>query len=465
MIICNDCDNKLNLFNQFRINSVRVQHEFADIIKSFHPIHYETNIEYYPHEMESIRGIEENMYVNVENIYASTPAPTTIHSNHGYENQCYIDHDLELTLGDDQTDNQSLVSMSNNDSIYTTVQQPHISPLSPAVTPILVPQPQITPQVSDTPIYSEGSYVEPPIEQYDEAKVEYSEPKVMEQYIEQPEQYAESAVEQYEEQMTENNFLESFPEDDNNSFTYDDFDDTCQSVPSDRNNVDNAIDKKIEEFIQNKGKKANPKICTVCNKLFRTNYKLRVHMETHAENNAKFICTFENCNKAFKSKIGLKEHAARHTGTYNFTCETCQKQFLLKSYFVAHQRIHSTTRLKSFACSLCPKVFKSKQNLIDHENCHLGLKYFKCEVCSKSFVTKTHLDHHVKSHNQSDQFLCSICNKFLKTKNYLKIHIKTHFEELKNYTCGYCKKKFIQMSDLKIHSRTHTKEKNFVCET
>lgn len=376
------------------------------------------------------------MYVNVENIYSSTPAPTTIQSSHEYDNQCsYIEHDLHLALDDDnQTDNQSLVSISNNENLYQTAHQPNISPLSPATTPTLVQVPQLTPQPSEV----QNCFIE--------------ETAVTDQYVEPV------------EIQPENEYFDSFPNEDNDSFTYDDFDESCQSVPSDRNNVDNAIDKKIEEFIQNKGSKTNPKICTVCNKLFRTNYKLRVHMETH-DNNAKFICTFEGCNKAFKSKIGLQEHAAKHTGNYSFTCEVCQKQFLLRSYFVAHQRIHSNANQKTFSCSLCSKTFKSKQNLIDHENCHLGLKYFKCEICQKSYTTKTHLDIHMKSHNQLDQFQCSVCKKLFKSKNYLKIHITTHFDELKNYSCGYCGKKFIQMSDLKIHSRTHTGERSFVCET
>lgn len=433
--MCSECDNKLNYFHQFRLDSVRAQHEFANIVKTLHcdPNH----VEYYTPEMEPMRGIDENMYVNVENIYSSTPAPTTIQSSHDYDHQCsYIEHDLHLALDDDnQTDNQSLVTIAN-DNMYQTVLQPHISPLSPATTPKLVQLPQLTPQNPQS-IKAEGCYTE-----------NYA---VNDPYEEQP--------------APENECFESFANDDNDSFTYDDFDESCQSVPSDRNNVDNAIDKKIEEFIQNKGKKANPKICTVCNKLFRTNHKLKCHMETHAENNAKYICNFTNCNKAFKSKIGLQEHAARHSGEYNFTCETCRKKFLLRSYFLAHQRIHSKTNLKVFPCSLCTKTFKSKQNLIDHEACHLGLKYYKCEVCAKSFTTKTHLDYHLKSHNQLDQFACNVCSKMFKTKSYLKIHVKTHFEELKNYSCGFCGKKFIQMSDLKIHSRTHTKEKSFVCET
>lgn len=439
LMICAVCDNKLNCFHQFRIDSVRSQHEFAEILKSLHPILYETDQPEYciAPDMEPIRSIEENMYVNVDNIYSSTPAPTTIQSTLDYDQCSYIEHDLHLALDDDnQTDDQSLVSLSNNEHLYQTVHQPHISPLSPATTPVqLIAQPQLTPNA----IKAENCYTDNPVVNYDETAVE---------------------------QPPDSEYFDCYPQDDNGSFTYDDFDESCQSGPSDRNNVDNAIDKKIEEFIQNKGiKKANPKICTVCNKLFRTNYKLRVHMNTHAEDNAKFICRFDGCTKTFKSKIGLKEHAAKHTGQFNFTCETCHKQFLMRSYFVAHQRIHSTVNQKTFSCSLCPKTFKSKQNLIDHENCHLGIKYFKCDVCQKSFPTKTHLDIHTKGHNQVDLFMCSVCNKQFKSKNYLKVHIKSHFDELKNYSCGLCGKKFIQLSDLKIHSRTHTKEKSFVCET
>jgi hypothetical protein len=429
---------------------VRAQHEFANIVKSHHPVHYETNhhIEYY-NEMEPIRQIEENMYVNVnvENIYTSTPAPTTIQSSHDYDQCSYIEHDLHLALDDDnQTDNQSLVNMSNNENLYQTVHQPHISPLSPATTPTLE-QTSMTPQLVQTP--------------HPSANMECS--IKTECYVDEP------TVVQYNDStgiLPENtDCFDTFPQDDNNSFTYDDFDESCQSVPSDRNNVDNAIDKKIEEFIQGnkRGTKA-PKICTICNKLFRTNYKLRVHMETHAENSVKFSCNFENCTKTFKSKIGLQEHAARHTGDFKFTCEVCDKKFLLRSYFVAHQRIHSSNQ-KTFPCTLCPKSFKSKQNLIDHENCHLGLKNFTCDKCDKSFNTKTHHDIHYKSHTKVEEFKCSVCLKLFKTKNYLNTHMKTHFDYLKNYSCGECGKKFIQLSDLKIHYRTHTKEKSFVCET
>lgn len=374
-------------------------------------------------------SIDESMYVNVENLYSSTPAPSTIQSTHEYE-PTYIGHDLHSLMDDDnQVDHNSLV-MSSTQGMY--VNQPHCSPLSPA-TPIYVPPPEITPQPDNC--YQTNETIH------------------QQQFVEQ------TVVE------IENNLTETYQENDNDSFTFSDLDDeeSQSEPPSDRNNVDNAIDKKIEEFTQNKGTKA-PKICTVCNKIFRTNYKLSVHMETHDKKKS-FVCEVETCKKVLKTKGGLKEHSAKHQGIFNFSCEDCDKKFLLKSYYVAHRRFHSDKPRKTFDCSLCPKTFKSKQNLIDHENCHLGVRFFKCEICGKSFNTKTHLDVHTRSHGSQAMINCPVCNKVLKSKIYLRTHLKTHDDNLKNYSCDICKKKFIQKSDLLKHQTTHTKDKPWICET
>lgn len=426
--ICNDCDNKLNLFYQFRIDAVRVQHEFADILKSIQSSESQYEQEYYG----AIRDVsEQNLYSNV---YDQPVQPSQ-----DYQHNIYLDHELHLALDDDNhNDNHSLISIPN-DNIYQTQIQ--------------------TPQIISHHHHHDDEEIKienPPLKDIIEEPVENH-------YIETAQiQHVQESQPIGEIEKTEND-IHHDDDDDFNDFPYDDFDESCQSPSGDRTNVDNAIDKKIEEFIQNKRSKANPKICHVCNKLFRTNYKLREHMQTHAENNAKFICDFAGCAKAFKSKIGLKEHAARHSGEHNFTCDICHKKFLLRSYFVAHKKIHSN--IKEFSCTMCSKTFKSKQNLVNHENFHYGLKSFTCETCQKSFTTKTNLDVHMKSHSlQSDQFECSVCKKFFRTKAYLKIHIKTHYKSLQNYAC-FCGKTFIQLCDLKIHSRTHSNQKDELCET
>lgn len=395
--------------------------------------------------MEAMRSsIDESMYINVENLYSSTPAPSTIQSTQEYEAQCAY-HDLHSLMDDDnQNDEQSLV-LASTQELY--VHQPHCSPLPPANTPIYVQQPQTTPQ--NETCYQQQTEPTPTIEsQYVDAQQNQS------QILEPPPPL----------QTAEEN-SEPFPQEDNDSFNYSDYDEECQSVPSDRNNVENAIDKKIEEFIQNKGTKA-PKICTVCNKLFRTNYNVRVHMEVHAERK-KFVCEVENCGKSFKSKIGLQEHSGLHNADiYKFTCEVCSKKFVLRTYFVAHMRVHSTNpNAKTFCCSLCPKTFNYKQNLIDHENAHLGMKFFKCEICPKAFNTKTHLDVHTRSHGNEVEVHCPVCNKFLKSKKCLRNHMKCHDDNLKRHICNICNKKFFQLSDLQKHERVHNKEKGYICET
>jgi uncharacterized Zn-finger protein len=365
--------------------------------------------------------------------------PLDEHQNiypHDFENQqapmsnIYIDQELHLELIDNQNDHENLVNMTANESMY---HQMH-TPISPATTPILIPHSQDAVQIQQQQ------------QQQQPLECTYSEPQITEKFTE----------ERYSEEVTQ---------EDNDSFTYDDFD-TRDSFPSDRNNVDNAIDKKIEEFIQGAGSKRNkgtsPKICTICNKLFRTNFKLKQHMLTHEENNAKYICNYEACNKAFKSRIGLKEHIARlHTEEFNFTCDICDKKFLLRSYFRAHQKIHS--KVRNFSCSMCEKTFKTKHHLVNHENFHYGIKLFVCDICQKSFTTKTNLDIHAKSHTQQEQYECDVCNKLFKTKNYLRVHKKTHNKDVQ-FECSECDRKFVQRSDLKIHMKTHANIKDFVCE-
>jgi KRAB domain-containing zinc finger protein len=387
---------------------------------------------------------ENNVYTNVYD--------QQVQNTHDFQNQHYIENELHLALDEDH----SLVSIQNTNCIYQPVH-------TPVSTPGLIPHSnhddvQLQEHENEPKIIEQENLNLQPIEQNHQHEVPVGHDLKVE-YLDQDHQKIEST--------TEHNVIneEIQPQDDfNDDFTYDD--ESNNSFPSDRNNIENAIDKKIEEFIQNKRSKANPKICIVCNKLFRTNYKLRCHMETHSENSAKFQCNFENCNKTFKSKIGLNEHYSKHTGEYNFVCEVsdCQKKFLLRSYFLAHQKIHS--EVKNFSCSLCPRKFKTKQNLINHENHHYGLKHFVCEIdsCKKSFTTKNNLDVHVRtSHSDGFQFKCDVCSKSFKTQAYLKVHRKLHFKELQNYAC-FCGKTFIQLGDLKIHSRTHSNERNFVCE-
>ncbi|XP_023248360.1 zinc finger protein 260-like [Copidosoma floridanum] len=217
------------------------------------------------------------------------------------------------------------------------------------------------------------------------------------------------------------------------------------------------VEKKVTEHSQPKG---TPKVCSICGKQYRTNYKLQEHMRKHTGEKP-FHCT--HCNKSFRSKIGLAQHTATHTGQFAYSCSTCGKGFQCKSYLIVHQRVHSDA--KPYSCTTCSQNFKTKQSLLDHENRHAGVKPYTCEICGRSFITKGLCKSHEKIHSGLDnrQYPCHICNRYFVSKSYLATHALIHTGD-KPYLCECCGKGFLTKMDLKIHMTMHTGEKNFKCD-
>lgn len=58
------------------------------------------------------------------------------------------------------------------------------------------------------------------------------------------------------------------------------------------------------------------KVCGDCGKSFNTNYKLKEHQKTHSSDTP-YHCTVQNCMKKFRSKIGLAQHEAAHSGKFS----------------------------------------------------------------------------------------------------------------------------------------------------
>ncbi|XP_052901677.1 zinc finger protein 761-like [Anopheles moucheti] len=211
---------------------------------------------------------------------------------------------------------------------------------------------------------------------------------------------------------------------------------------------------------------ANDKTCEVCFKTFRTRQKLAIHRNTHLRL-APFKCTFEGCTKAFKSRIGLDEHVARHTNSFEFSCDICQKGFQHRSYLSAHRRAHNTER--NFQCALCEQTFKSKQALVDHKNRrHLGVKPFACELCDKQYTKNALLRAHIEQHHEkrdeaTARYPCQECGKHFTSKSYLNVHKRIHRNE-RPFVCEICNKGYITRKDLAVHMTSHTGEKPLTCD-
>lgn len=85
-----------------------------------------------------------------------------------------------------------------------------------------------------------------------------------------------------------------------------------------------------------------------------------------------FVCTYENCGKAYAKSTHLKTHLRRHSGD------------------------------KPFICTFegCAWRFSRSDELSRHKRTHTGLRPFTCKVCFKSFVRSDHLSKHSRIHTR-----------------------------------------------------------------
>jgi len=90
--------------------------------------------------------------------------------------------------------------------------------------------------------------------------------------------------------------------------------------------------------------------CTLCNKTFFCQYDLQRH-RVSAHYNHKFECDFASCSKAFKSKLGLKNHKLDHNENYRYLCPQCGKGFNYRTTFDMHINKHDGR--KPYKCEKC----------------------------------------------------------------------------------------------------------------
>ena len=86
-----------------------------------------------------------------------------------------------------------------------------------------------------------------------------------------------------------------------------------------------------------------------------------------------FVCTHENCGKAYVKSTHLKTHLRRHLGDKPFVC----------------------------TYEGCKWRFSRSDELSRHKRTHTGLRPFICKVCQKSFVRSDHLSKHARIHSRS----------------------------------------------------------------
>ncbi|XP_021966414.1 zinc finger protein 728 [Folsomia candida] len=211
--------------------------------------------------------------------------------------------------------------------------------------------------------------------------------------------------------------------------------------------------------------------CDICQKGFYTGYELDAHQNRTHSTLKPFGCT--ECERSFKSKLGLKVHISSHKGENSYACPHCPKVLSTLSNWRRHTYIHtkSDNTRKKLSCPHhdCSAKFEYPFELKRHISRVHGIversRDHKCSTCSAAFFDKYKLRRHQDIHTRdpaTNLFVCYFCPKRKPELCQLVGHMRTHTRE-KPHRCPLCKGAFTFGGNLRRHIFTHTKEKPFPC--
>ncbi|XP_042127640.2 Krueppel-like factor 17 isoform X2 [Peromyscus maniculatus bairdii] len=83
-----------------------------------------------------------------------------------------------------------------------------------------------------------------------------------------------------------------------------------------------------------------------------------------------YVCTYDNCGKAYTKRSHLVSHQRKHTGEKPYVCdwEGCTWSFFRSDELGRHRRIH--TRDRPHKCEDCGRQFMRSDHLKQHQKTH-----------------------------------------------------------------------------------------------
>lgn len=174
----------------------------------------------------------------------------------------------------------------------------------------------------------------------------------------------------------------------------------------------------------------------------------------------RYLCDFENCEKAYSRPSLLEEHMRTHYGYRPFKCteKDCGQTFTKKGHLTRHMLKHTEEKDKPFHCSICGKGVNSSQHLRRHEKTHF--KSFRCtyDGCDESFHKHQTLKMHIRNVHEAEstKHICIICPKEFNRPGRLKDHMEKCHSDSPKLICDFpgCYKTFRVWSALQLHVKT-----------
>lgn len=213
--------------------------------------------------------------------------------------------------------------------------------------------------------------------------------------------------------------------------------------------------------------------CSKCDKCFRTEELLKVHIETHKrDEDITQARSCKVCFKTFKCELNLVSHIKKHHLYESYVTEQQQQSGSTAS--------ESSPSAESSTVNDKPASPDSSSNDGTGGNADSGAEGStsggdrRCEICALTFNCPYKLEKHVLTHFKNNEavafvpsadrpYKCTECHKRFKRKDYLLIHIRTHTGE-RRHKCDLCSSAFVHPSNLITHRKLHSNERPFKCD-